>query len=51
MNEFNRYGGVATYNGGGNDDYYSGNSYSQGKTIMLLMHNVIFKIVTSLFLF
>lgn len=24
------YGGVATYNGGGNDDYYSGNSYSQG---------------------
>ncbi|CAH1711788.1 KH domain-containing, RNA-binding, signal transduction-associated protein 2 [Aphis gossypii] len=23
------YGGVATYNGGGNDDYYSGNSYSQ----------------------
>lgn len=33
VNEFNRYGGVATYNGGGNDDYYSGNSYSQGKTI------------------
>jgi len=32
VNAFYRYGGVATYNGGGNDDYYSGNSYSQGKT-------------------
>jgi len=51
MNEFNRYGGVATYNGGGNDDYYSGNSYSQGKSIILLMYNVIFIIVTFLFLY
>lgn len=32
---FYRYGGVATYNGGGNDDYYSGNSYSQGENTIL----------------
>lgn len=38
MSEFNRYGGVATYNGGGNDDYYSGNSYSQGKAINYIIN-------------